>query len=97
MEVIETFLTSVFGKILTYLREFDQKGVNSGKMMRQDEVWPFYVRMYVADDVEPPKVPGRLALETKHKTEDSMRMEIQTATDNPEIDVVEYGNRFTMA
>lgn len=58
-----------------------------------DDEWPWYVRCYYADNVEPPKIPGKLAIETKHKTEDSMRMEIQSAHYDDDIDVVEYGTR----
>lgn len=58
--------------------------------MVEDE-YPWYVRMYYADDH--PMSPGEVALETIHKTEDSMREEIQAAHDNDDIDVVEYGTR----
>jgi hypothetical protein len=58
-----------------------------------DDEYPWYVRCYYAHDVEPPKYPGGLAIETKHKTEISMRMEIQAAEDRDDIDVVEYGRR----
>lgn len=58
-----------------------------------DDEWPWYVRMYYADDVKWPKVPGELALETKHKTETSMQMEISAAERNTDIDMVEYGRR----
>lgn len=58
--------------------------------MVEDE-WPWYVRMYYADDH--PMSPGKLARETKHRTEDSMRLEIEVAHRNDDIDVVEYGTR----
>lgn len=58
-----------------------------------DDEWPWYVRAYYADDVEPPKRPGALAFETKHKTETGMRLDIEGATDRDDIDVVEYGRR----
>lgn len=60
--------------------------------MVNDE-WPWYVRMYYADNVKPPKRPGGLAVETIHKTEQSMRMDIQAGHARKDIDEVEYGRR----
>lgn len=59
-----------------------------------DDEYPWYVRMYYADDH--PMSPGKVAQETIHKTEEAMRLEIQAAHDNDDIDEVEYGKRFRL-
>lgn len=55
--------------------------------------FPWYVKCYYADHVEHPKVPGALAIETKHGSESSRDMEIKAAESRDDIGVVAWGCR----
>jgi hypothetical protein len=63
-------------------------------MYAQDaDIYPWYVRCYYGSKVKYPKRPGTLAIETKHKTEFSMRMEIQAGQARKDIDEITWGRR----
>lgn len=51
--------------------------------------WDWVVRCYYADDVDPPKVPGELAIETVHKGDSSKDMEVLVASRRGDIGRVE--------
>jgi hypothetical protein len=51
--------------------------------------WDWVVRMYYADDVDPPKTPGALAIETVHRGDSSKDMEVLVANNRPDIGLVE--------
>lgn len=50
-----------------------------------DGLFPYRMRAYYADDVKPPKVPGALAIETQHKTEASLNIEVAAARSRSDI------------
>ena len=47
--------------------------------------WKWTVRCYYANDVKPPKVPGDLAIETRHKTDASKEMEVRAGESRSDI------------
>jgi hypothetical protein len=50
------------------------------------------VTCYYTDDVEPPKRPGGLAIETVHATESSRDVEVLAAQSRPDIGVVDVAD-----
>ncbi len=58
-----------------------------------DREFPYFVKIYYGEKAKPPKVPGTLALETKHASEVSRDFEIQAAHSNEEIGEVIWGLR----
>lgn len=58
-----------------------------------DSEFPYYVKSYYTEDVKPPKVPGELAIETKHKTEASRDLEIAGSESREDIGIVIWGWR----
>ena len=60
-------------------------------MANVDPQYPWWVRVYYADDVEPPKIPGKLAIETRHADEASRDIEIQVAKSRKDVGHVEWG------
>lgn len=55
--------------------------------------YPWYVKCHYAEHVGWPKVPGALAIETKHATEHSRDLEIRAADFNDDIGEVIWGRR----
>ncbi len=51
--------------------------------------WDWQVTCYYADDVEPPKRPGELAIRTVHNSDHSKDMEVAAGNRRPDIGRVE--------
>lgn len=47
--------------------------------------WKWQVTCYYASDVQPPKQPGELAIQTVHKDDVSKDMEVRAARDRADI------------
>lgn len=60
-------------------------GIENIGILTDPEGWRYLVRGYYADDVKPPKVPGALAFETKHKSETSRDIEVAAARSRADI------------
>lgn len=55
----------------------------------QPKPWKWRVRCYYNDTVEPPRTPGELAIETKHRTDSSKDLEVTVGRQRPDIGKVE--------
>jgi hypothetical protein len=55
--------------------------------------FPYFVRGFYAENVAPPKIPGALAFETKHRTEGSRDIEITAAESRDDIGEIYWGHR----
>lgn len=55
--------------------------------------YPWYVRAFYDTNVKPPKVPGKMAFETKHRSEASRDAEIKVARSRSDIGKVYWGRQ----
>lgn len=58
-----------------------------------DSQFPYFVKVYYGEKAKPPKVPGELAIETKHATEASRDFEIEAAHSREDVGEVIWGMR----
>jgi len=58
-----------------------------------DREFPYWVRAYYGSEAKYPKVPGELAIETKHASESSRDATIEAANSRDDIGEVIWGIR----